>query len=138
MRTTSPRVFPLALLASPVVAIYGCVGAGKVDDSATAACPSDLASFCEYEFGGACPTFDEASEMTCDGYHFDASGGGTPAESRSNPEDECPPRVMCMVDSLVRTRLYFEYGSGRLEGVLAEWPESDACPGTVTYGQLWC
>lgn len=130
-------IAPLMLAASA----SACLGEGKPadsEDSSTPGCPSDLQSFCEYEFGGPCPTFQEAEDMTCDGYHFDTTGSGTPAESFSHPEDECPPRVVCMGGPNERTRLYFESTSGELEGVMAEWPANDACPGTATYGQLWC
>src|SRR5688500_13631980 len=82
---------------------------GEEETGSTPECPYDIESFCLYEFGGPCPTYEEAAAMTCNGYHFDTTGAGT-APSVTDGHEECPdPIVSCKDedDPNVRTRIYF-------------------------------
>lgn len=94
-------------------------------------CPRDVDSFCEYEFGGACPTFEEAAAMTCDGYHFDPAGkAGEPPTTTDGDEGCSYPIVGCAADdaSGQRTALFFTgQGAGTVHMVDLVWVDEPVC-----------
>lgn len=98
-------------------------------------CPDDIASFCEYEFGGSCPTYEEAAGMTCEGIHFDPSGGSGTAPTVGDGTDACSrPVVSCSEggDSNRTTRIYFrDVGASAIEWVHLDWAGDDQCPSLV-------
>lgn len=112
-----------------------CVGGGdKLDetgDTGPPPCPYDVASFCAYEFGGDCPTYEEAAAMSCDGYHFDPTGTTGAAPNTTDGHEECRyPIVSChdASDSNIRTRIYFESsGPGEIHMVDLIWEDEPVC-----------
>ncbi|MDP2307679.1 MAG: hypothetical protein Q8P18_16770 [Pseudomonadota bacterium] len=122
------------LLIALMACASGCVHSDdKLDDSGDTGtgCPHDIESFCAFEFGGACPTYEEAAAMTCDGYHFDPTGSAGPAPVATDGYPECPaPKVGCGVyyDINLRTLLFFEsMGPGTVYMVDLIWTEEPVC-----------
>ena len=74
-------------LRSAALLLAACSRESPAQPDTAPACPVDLASFCAYEFGGECPTFDEAAAMSCDDFHFASAGEGD-HEPRSGDGDE--------------------------------------------------
>jgi hypothetical protein len=104
-------------------------------------CPQSIESFCAYEFGGPCPTFEEAAAMTCDGYHFDVTGGGTPPSVSEGGASCSDPIVSCTDpdDPNLRTRMYFfGTGSSKMRVVDLIWPSSDGCTIDTYFGDAVC
>lgn len=108
---------------------------GKADSDP---CPYDLVSFCLREFGGPCPTFDEAAAMTCDGYHFDPGGAGADTPNFGDGTKDCPlAAVGCSGDAgtNLRTSLYFSgTGDGLLESAEIWW--DDECVIVAILGEV--
>lgn len=98
----------------------------KGDTADTAdTCPDDVASFCATEFGGACPTFTEAVQMTCDDGHFVAPGTTEQYVSAVMEHAGCSmPTAECRSESELSkfTLLYFSPDDEDvLQAVLAHW-----------------
>jgi hypothetical protein len=95
-------------------------------------CPQGVEGYCAYEFGGACPTYEEAAVMSCRDYHFDPTGSsGDPVVATDGDEDCSFPLVTCNGDDdpNLRTRFNFDgMGSGGVRAMDIIWPASDACP----------
>lgn len=129
----SPLLFMLALVTS------ACAGTEKEPDTAGPICPMSTEEFCEAEFGGPCPTYDEATALFCDGVHLTTVDTGKPVLFSDGNTSCDNPQVSCNPESGVYTRLYFEAdGSGRLEAIMADWPETEQCSSYRVFGDLWC
>lgn len=122
----------------------GCVGTPKdTDETPRERCPyGNLEGYCAYEFGGPCPTYEEAAAKFCDLYHFDLTGTSTtPAEATAGGKECSFPAVECHhpTDPNVRTRFFFDdVGSGDAVAVDIIWPDTDDCPANGVAGQLPC
>lgn len=122
----------------------GCGSAPKDEDTAAggdtaprAECPQSMEDFCRIEFGGPCPTLEEASEFECDGVHMNAEGVGYSATVGA-PTEECDfARVSCFPDeSDSETILFFSASTGVLMGVWLDWPGDDPCGGGYEFGNI--
>lgn len=122
--------------------LAGCLDGSKMphDSGETSdhSCATDLTSYCELEFGGPCPTFSEASAMTCEGYHFAPAGEGEPV-SAGEQMDCSELTVTCSPERNIRSRLWFRSaGEQEMIGAALYWPDDDACGGTRLLGELPC
>jgi hypothetical protein len=133
------------LRCAAVVLLVGCPGGSEkpedTSDTAYFPCPHDVASFCAYEFGGDCPTYEEAAAMTCDGYHFDPTGTSGTAPRTGDGSETCMyPSVGCHVDydPNLETSLYFtSQGAGTLHMVHFTWTDDAVCAmNDVTLGDF--
>jgi len=133
------RTFLHVALALTAVA---CAG-DKPDTADTAlVCPYDVETFCLFEFGGACPTYEQAAAMTCDGYHFDPTGSTGEAPITTDGHEECPyPIVACHVDYDVniRTSMFFNgVGDGTIEMIDLIWTDEPVCNFNGVVGNIVC
>lgn len=135
---SAPRSAVVTLALAMLAACPGDPEKGFETADTSPSCPTDLESFCEAELGGACPTLEAASTMTCNDYHFDPTGTSTGSPDVYGPDESCASSsVMCNSSSSGRyTWLYFT--DGELRWARIEWPETDSCPGSGYFGTPEC
>jgi hypothetical protein len=105
-------------------------------------CDGSVETFCEYEYGGACPTYDDASQWTCDDYQLlpDDSGPEAAGAWWGEREEECAEgSVYCngADDPNLRTWLFYDR-SGQVSWIVTDWPSDTDCPGYMVWGYAPC